>query len=90
MPQPNTTTATVDAYRDVLHRHGYVAIDTDASRFHHPTGRAVVAVTDAETTSATIAAPAPDSTQRYRWEIDLHGVPAAILDATLSAAATDA
>lgn len=84
---PGAEPATAAAYRGVLHRHGFTA-DADPPRFHHPANRAIVTVTDAEPASVTIAAPA-DSTQRYRWEIDLHGAPVDVLDALLHAVAAD-
>lgn len=71
----------------VLNRNGFTA--TDAHTYRHPDARDVlVIVTEGETTRVNVAAREPGTTQRFGWEIDLHGAPAAVLDATVRAACT--
>lgn len=80
-------TATAGADRDVLECHGFTTDAPTTDGFRDPGHRFVVTVTEAEPAWVNIAARTNDErSRRYRWEIDLDGVPATVLDATLHAA----
>lgn len=83
-----TTSTTANELAAVLQRHGFAATDNDRIYRHTDEHDLLVVITDGEATHVNVAAREPDTSQRFGWEIDLHGAPAAVLDATLRAACT--
>lgn len=82
-----TNTISADELAAVLGSHGFTATDHRTYR-HADRHDLLVMLTDGDTTRVNVAAREPETSQRFGWEIDLHGAPAAVLDAMLRAVST--